>query len=925
MAQEKQQEGISPNVPGGLNTDSTLVTQPEGTTRFVFTGVNETKEGDYGFIANEESNQECYPIPVFAPVTIPPTPPTPYVPVGKVYIGDENNLLFLAHLSGNSIIALLDKECALTILVDDKNQVEKLGFQVTQQIDATFRLRRGCERVVYWIDPKPRMFIIDKPEEFKVTDANSPWDISKFNLFKTYKKIPEVQSIEVLDGGGKLAPGSYNFSIQYLDEDFNPTEFVTSTETIMIYNSSSTTAYRDIRGATKEKNDTYLQFEDSTKAIKLIFKDNTLDTTYPFYRIAITEANAGGGLISDTKFTSEISTRQLTFIYTGLNYESSGTQAEVTMFNNIIEKAQSIEQIENRLILGNTKGKPINFCKLQKYASKINTDLVTRTVVLSKLDTSNPKNPAAHFNGLGYMPGEIYSFGIVYIFEDNTTSPVFHIPGKSLNPSAAKQIYSPGDKVYPMSNIDNSCTVAKYTDNNTCEEDLFWGRDFLGNPLTDTPVRHHRFPLRTDFGIPFVTAQTVDNLSNSLDFVKTLVVSVTRNNALCPTECPEGETCTNLSADFGAPLVAPSTFRQAYNYEINYTEDSVPGQLLDMLDPYDNVVTLGENRTQNVTYFNTNPKTVYGMAIVITNIKEIFEYNPDPLLATNTVSMGSPILDPVLGYYYYQGVSNKTGMTYRVNLTPGAASKEDTIYTSEIFGIKFSNIDVPSLIDTSGQKITGYYIVRNERKEEDRTIVDSAVFTSTIKEKNFVSQGLLFPEFTDKIEQGNRVQKNIVGVISPEYKFNNVKYATYSKIVQQGEFKALDTIKSRTKINDVSPGSGYVEGKHKETQRDDDGFSIQIKTRDTVTEFIPSSSTPYKLLLSDIKEVYYLAALENKLTKVKDTADPTKEIELDVFNLAGDNRTGIMVFNNAPTFNPALRLPYVYLYRDNIEPSLILD
>ena len=271
MAQEKQQEGISPNVPGGLNTDSALVTQPEGTTRFVFTGVNETKEGDYGFIANEESNQECYPIPVFAPITIPPTLPTPYIPMGKVYIGDENNLLFLAHPSGNSIIAILDKECALTIAVDDKDQDEKLGFSVTQQIDATFRLRRGCERVVYWVDPKPRIFIIDKPEEFKVSNVNSDWDISKFNLFKTYKKIPEVEQIKVLDGGGRLAPGSYNFSIQYLDEDFNPTEFVTSTETIMIYNSPSTTDYRDIRGATKEKNDTYLQFEDSTKAIKIVF------------------------------------------------------------------------------------------------------------------------------------------------------------------------------------------------------------------------------------------------------------------------------------------------------------------------------------------------------------------------------------------------------------------------------------------------------------------------------------------------------------------------------------------------------------------------------------------------------------------------------------------------------------------------------
>ena len=97
MAQEKQQEGISVNIPGGLNTDSSLVNQPQGTTRFVFTGVNETKEGDYGFIANEESNQECYDFTVGGLL------PIGYVPMGKCYIGGENNAIFSTN-NVNSII-----------------------------------------------------------------------------------------------------------------------------------------------------------------------------------------------------------------------------------------------------------------------------------------------------------------------------------------------------------------------------------------------------------------------------------------------------------------------------------------------------------------------------------------------------------------------------------------------------------------------------------------------------------------------------------------------------------------------------------------------------------------------------------------------------------------------------------------------------
>jgi hypothetical protein len=406
MAQEKQQGGISVNIPGGLNTDSSLVNQPEGTTRFVLTGVNETKEGDYGFIANEESNKECYDL------TVDGLLPSGYIPIGKCYIGEENNAIFLANPNGDSAIIIVDKECNTTVAVTDHDQDEKFNFKVEHQIDTTFRLRRGCERVIYWVDPKPRIFIFDKPEEFQ--NSSGDWDTSKFNLFKTYKKIPVVDDITVVDGAGTLAPGSYNFSIQYLDEDFNPTEFVTSTETISIYNTPSTIAYRDKRGVTMERNDSYLNFEISNKAIKITFDINSLDTTFPFYRLAITEAAAGSGEISDTKYTSEISTQNNVFYYTGSNYESTGTQAEITMFNNIIEKAQSIEQIENRLVLGDVEGKQVNYCKLQKYASKINTDLITKTVIVSETDKNNAKDPVAHFNGIGYARRNIFFWYCLY-------------------------------------------------------------------------------------------------------------------------------------------------------------------------------------------------------------------------------------------------------------------------------------------------------------------------------------------------------------------------------------------------------------------------------------------------------------------------------------------------------------------------------
>lgn len=890
-SEEKQQGNPLGNIiiTGGLNTDVPLGSQPPGTTRFVMTGVDETKEGDLGTISSEESNEACYQIPKFNNI--------PYVPLGKVYIGEDNFLLFFGHASGNSLICELDKNCNLTVHVDDSQQTNKLGFSITQQIDATFRLRRGCERTVYWVDPKPRSMVLDKPEDYK--DASGFWNISKFNLFKTYKKIPHFQTVEVVDNGGDLPPGSYNFSIRYLDEDFNPTEFVNSTETIMIYNSPLTAEYRDIRGATKETNDSYLQYPDSNKSIKIVIDPATLDTDYPFYQIAITEANAGGGLITSTKLTQEISTRNSTFYYTGTNYESEISQEEVTIFNNIIEKAQSIEQIENRLILGEIEGKQINFCNLQKYASKISADLVTQDIYLNILDNSNPKDPSLNFNGVGYMPGEIYSFGIVYIFEDNSTSPVYHIPGKSsLVPE--NKVYSPADKVYPMSKVDNTCFDTQYIQNEGCGTDDYWGVDCEGNPLLGEQVRHHRFPLRSQYNIPFVVKQ---NVTDTPALVKVINVKATASNVSIPVTCND-DTVTCPAYSTGDPLF-PLTVEVQYQDDLSSPVFTEALSLESYSASEDEGVTVAPN-----VEFNFNSPNIYGTVVGVLQITEVFaDGTPD-----NVLTFTGPTSTTSTGMDQYTITSTVSGLSYNLIVGVGTSTGTQDVYTGRMYGIKFSNIQAPTDLDTNGQKVVGYYIVRNERKESDRSIVGSAVLTPTLQEKHFVSQGLLFPEFASAADYTAKLKKDIVGFISPEHKFDGEKYATFSKIVQQGTFlkDAVETTYSRSKINDIADGSGYVSGKHKDGERDKDGFSIQIKTRDTRTIF--SQNTTLNLTTSDLKEVFYLDALEDK--ELLDSSNTPK----DVFNLACDNKIGMISLKQDLTVPIATSLPYVYLYRDLINP-----
>jgi hypothetical protein len=877
--------------PGGLSTDTSYVNQPQGATTFVLNGVNETVEGDKGFIANEESNEPCYPIP------------QGFTPIGKVYIGNDETLLFLCSTNGNSMLAIVDRECNFSIQVSDVNQTEKFGFKISQQIDATFRLRKGCERVIYWIDPKPRIFILEKPEKFQDNNTGD-WDISKFNLFKIYKTIPNFDEIEVLNNGGNLLSGSYNFSIQYLDEDLNPTEFITSSETVQVYNSDFTLPFKDIRGSTNTVTE-YQNFGRSDKAIKVVLSN--LDETFPFYRLAITEATGGTGQITDTKFTQEISTQNNVFTYTGNNFESSGTQSDVLVFKNIIEKAESIEQVENTLLLGNVKGKEVNLCNLQKYASKICADMVTKKVALNNLIEGNSKHASVNLEGLGYMPGEIYSFGIVYIFDDNTLTPVYHIPGKS-NLIAADTIFDAGQNIYPMA-LNNTSADNEYTDNDSCGGINYWGVDSEGTQLTGQLVRHHRFPLRTDVNIPLIERISSNSTTNVFKRIKVNIAGSIPTPTTCPLEDEPGYDPACV------PIVA-----NTFQYNLNYTKDGGTelNEFIGQVRPSDYV----SNNPSYIISENDYSNIIVAALVTFITLDESQE-NGDILRITGTLSGGvftatstnGDLLSPTTGLPTGT-IKPGRNLTYTISLSNDVVETKDEQFTSDIFGIHFSNIEIPSELELNGNKIVGYYIVRNERIEDEKTILDSAVLTSTIQNAQFVSSGLLMPELSNDA----RVKKDIVSLINPEFKFNDKKYKNVTKIIQQGSFERQEAIHSRTRIIDVQDGNSFQDGmkdnENNAFQGDGnsgpDGFMLQIKTRDNHTLFVNKNS--FELDASKIKEIFYLPALGDKL--IQDSND----VGVDIFNLACDNKVGIMSLNENITFPIVNDVPYVYLIKDNANP-----
>ena len=149
----------------GLHTDNSQIDSPKGTYRFALNAINETELGDAGFISNEESNEPCGNIP------------QGFIPIGKVYIGENRTVIFLVSKDNTiSEIGILDNCEYTTVVNDEESSIKnKLNFNIAYQIQATYRLRKGCEHTIYFVDGynSPRYFNFNKPEQFKINSKVS--------------------------------------------------------------------------------------------------------------------------------------------------------------------------------------------------------------------------------------------------------------------------------------------------------------------------------------------------------------------------------------------------------------------------------------------------------------------------------------------------------------------------------------------------------------------------------------------------------------------------------------------------------------------------------------------------------------------------------------------------------------------------------
>lgn len=498
----------------GLYKDNHPLEQPEGTARFVLNGIKEGYDGNFNDYQSEPSNELCFELD------------SGYKVIGSIYLNDGEKILFATNNTISKII-LVDAYCNITELVSN----ECLGFSTQYNITGEYRIRKGCNRTIYWSDSfnSDKWLDIDELDSFK--DSSGNWDCNLMKLNSDFV-IPIIEVESVNNTGGTLIPGSYSFGIELLDNNFNTVDYGLFTNYIPIYNDSTSETYKNIYGNLPNSFTSDLGgIVNTSKSISLNL--NNLDTRFSYVRVVVLARITSNGFNESAYIINTylpITGESIKYTFTDLN---NVIQEDVNKFRVPKIKYNSskvIEQVQNRLVRANLKEKQRDYSGYQRIANNITTRWIQKKEIPSDINESNnTRNPLSYQNGNTFIGDEIYALGIIYVYSDGTTSPVFHIPGRESNsydtaeltvgtdiPLAdAKHLELTGGETIQRWQYENTATgvtsgqLGYFETDTTYPETVDCNGQYIYGDLKGEPIRHHRIPCRSYRPTSFINSSGV--------------------------------------------------------------------------------------------------------------------------------------------------------------------------------------------------------------------------------------------------------------------------------------------------------------------------------------------------------------------------------------------------------------------------------
>lgn len=244
------------------------------------------------------------------------------------------------------------------------------------------------------------------------TDKNL--DALKVSLDKIYK-------------GGELEGGNYVFMFKYADDDENTTRIIAESGVVSIFKNDQTHDFSVIGTLEHEKTDFAVQLklsniDKSFSKIQILYMRSYSDLTGTLQKEYCKLTN----LIQIPNTESDRDA--ITITITGIEPKLNITYDDIIQQYYSYKTVKTQTQVQNMLFFGNVSENYDEEATLQSLAYQIEMiPVLGNSISLDKMTTHRSSKNI--YNNLGYMPGEYYRLGVVFVYNDESTTQVYNLLG----------------------------------------------------------------------------------------------------------------------------------------------------------------------------------------------------------------------------------------------------------------------------------------------------------------------------------------------------------------------------------------------------------------------------------------------------------------------------------------------------------------
>lgn len=490
----------------GLNTDSIIDEIQPGYITEALNAINSAIDGQQVTYQNEEGSVFCFTLPVG------------YKAIGIRNIVQLNNTYYYLTnpTTGYSMFGyVVNTQCTFNILIDDTVAgSDVINWSIQYPILKTEVKTTNCSTQLYFTDRYNVRRYIDL-NNLPFYPGTTAVDTNMMNVQPTFS-IPNIVTSKV-SVGGNIIEGDYQFCIQYADVRGNGlTRYYSVTNPVRIFLTGKTTL------------DTNLL---TNQAIEVDISQ--LDTTglYSYFNLVVIKT-INATATPEYLGTYHIQTSTYSHTYTGL--EQSGINIPITM-TEIMEQfeyydiAGTLCQVDDVLVWGDLiKEEDISY---QQIWSQVRVGWGTSQVPYgSQGQLLGYSDGVVCANYEGYFRDEVYALEGCFLFNNGKQSTRFHIPGRVAIPYDLQpvpiivpgttvvnsdvqalmegtcpppilprwKVYNTGTPTGMLTGSADPCTGVKPWEHGTMSywesTDRYPANTNIWGTLSNTPIRHHKFP-----------------------------------------------------------------------------------------------------------------------------------------------------------------------------------------------------------------------------------------------------------------------------------------------------------------------------------------------------------------------------------------------------------------------------------------------